>query len=159
MKQNFSIKFIKVLLIIIIFCCTVFIWRYSFMGLFAPKELSVDISSIPGFLFVISIYLIITWNLLKIVYSIESTPFTLKNVKSFKAIGYLMVLLSFIDAIANFKKPSTSNFILLRMQIHNQPICINGSCLFYLILGLLSLVLAEVFKKAIEIKDENDLTI
>lgn len=129
------------------------------MGLFAPKELSVDISSIPGFLFVISIYLIITWNLLKIVYSIESTPFTLKNVKSFKAIGYLMVLLSFIDAIANFKKPSTSNFILLRMQIHNQPICINGSCLFYLILGLLSLVLAEVFKKAIEIKDENDLTI
>ncbi|MCS4471327.1 DUF2975 domain-containing protein [Clostridium botulinum] len=30
---------------------------------------------------------------------------------------------------------------------------------FYLILGLLSLVLAEIFKKAVKIKDENDLTI
>ncbi len=36
---------------------------------------------------------------------------------------------------------------------------LKGSCIFYLILGLLSLVLAEIFKKAVKIKDENDLTI
>ncbi|PIH04797.1 DUF2975 domain-containing protein [Clostridium combesii] len=153
MKEGFSIKFIKVLLILTIFFCGVMLFHYSIAGLFAPGELYGNISDILVALIIIVIYLIISWNLLKVVYSIDSTPFTLKNVKSFKIIGYLMMLLSIIDGIVNFKE----KIILQIMSIGYGSL--KGSCIFYLILGLLSLVLAEIFKKAVKIKDENDLTI
>ncbi len=79
MKEGFSIKFIKVLLILTIFFCGVMLFHYSIAGLFAPGELYGNISDILVALIIIVIYLIISWNLLKIVYSIDSTPFTLKN--------------------------------------------------------------------------------
>lgn len=153
MKESFSIKFIKVLLILTIFFCGVMLLHYSIAGLFAPGELYGNVSDILVALIIIVIYLIISWNLLKIVYSIDSTPFTLKNVKSFKIIGYLMMLLSIIDGIVNFKEKSNLQIMSIGYG------SLKGSCIFYLILGLLSLVLAEIFKKAVKIKDENDLTI
>ncbi|NFV13042.1 DUF2975 domain-containing protein [Clostridium sporogenes] len=153
MKQNFSIKFIKLLLILTIFFCVVMLFYYSTAGLFASDELYGNIIDILIAIIILAIYLIISWNLLKIIYSLDSTPFTLKNVKSFKIIGYLMILLSIIDGIVNFKKKSNLQIMSIGYG------SLKGSCIFYLILGLLSLVLAEVFKKAIEIKDENDLTI
>ncbi|APQ96498.1 DUF2975 domain-containing protein [Clostridium botulinum] len=153
MKEGFSIKFIKVLLILTIFFCGVMLFHYSIAGLFAPGELYGNVSDILVALIIIVIYLIISWNLLKIVYSIDSTPFTLKNVKSFKIIGYLMMLLSIIDGIVNFKEKSNLQIMAIGYG------SLKGSCIFYLILGLLSLVLAEIFKKAVKIKDENDLTI
>ncbi|ACA54690.1 membrane protein [Clostridium botulinum A2B7 92] len=153
MKETFSIKFIKLLLILTIFFCVVMLFHFSVAGIFAPEELYGNTSDILVSLIIILIYLIIAWNLLKIVYSIYSNPFTSKNIKSFKIIGYLMILLSIIDGIVNFKKKSNLEIIALG---HG---CLQGSCIFYLILGLLALVLAEIFKKAVQIKNENDLTI
>ncbi|EKO1913342.1 DUF2975 domain-containing protein [Clostridium botulinum] len=153
MKQNFSIKFIKLLLILIMLFCVVMLFFYSTAGLFAPEELYGNIIDILVAIIIVAIYLIISWNLLKIVSSIHSTPFTSKNVKSFKIIGYLMILLSIVDGIVNFKEKC--NLQIMSTGYGSLKI----SCIFYLILGLLSLVLAEVFKKAVEIKDENDLTI
>ncbi|MGO5074059.1 DUF2975 domain-containing protein [Clostridium sporogenes] len=153
MKENFSINFIKILLVLIVFVCGIMLFQFGLMGLFAPKELFHNISSILASLLIIAVYLVIAWNLLKIVYSIESNPFTLKNVKSFKIIGYLMIFLSIIDGIVNFKKKS--NFQIIGIEYGS----IKGSCILYLIVGLMALVLAEIFKKAVHIKDENDLTI
>ncbi|MDS1002208.1 DUF2975 domain-containing protein [Clostridium sporogenes] len=149
MKQNFSIKFIKLLLILTIFFCTAML----FTGIFASRELHGNVYDFLVHLIINVIYLIISWDLLKIVSSIHSTLFTSKNVKSFKIIGYLMILLSIIDGIVNFKKKSNIEIISTGYG------SLKGSCIFYLILGLLSLVLAEIFKKAVQIKDENDLTI
>ncbi|EPY2307061.1 DUF2975 domain-containing protein [Clostridium sporogenes] len=149
MKESFSIKFIKVLLILTIFFCT----AKLFTGIFASRELYGNAYDLLVYLIISIIYLIISWYLLKIVSSIYSTPFTSKNVKSFKIIGYVMILLSIIDGIVNFKKKSN-------LQIMSTGYgSLKGSCIFYLILGLLSLVLAEILKKAVQIKDENDLTI
>ncbi|ENK1244619.1 DUF2975 domain-containing protein [Clostridium botulinum] len=153
MKQNFSIKFIKLLLILTIFFCVLVLFYYSTAGLFAPDELYGNIIDILVAIIILAIYIIISWNLLKIISSIDSTPFTLKNVKSFKIIGYLMILLSIVDGIVNFKKKSNLQIMSIGYG------SLKGSCIFYLILGLLALVLAEVFKKAVQIKDENDLTI
>ncbi len=36
---------------------------------------------------------------------------------------------------------------------------IRPTCILYLVLGIMALVLAEIFKKAVKIKNENDLTI
>lgn len=38
MKEGFSIKFIKVLLMILIFGCTCMLGKYGFMTLFAPEK-------------------------------------------------------------------------------------------------------------------------
>lgn len=153
MKENFSLNFIKILLVLIVFVCGIMLFHFVLMVLFAPKELFHNISSILASLLIIAVYLVIAWNLLKIVYSIKSNPFTLKNVKSFKIIGYFMIFLSIIDGIVNLKKPS--NFIIMGTE----NISIKPSCILYLVLGLMALVLAEIFKKAVQIKDENDLTI
>ncbi|WP_434297967.1 DUF2975 domain-containing protein [Clostridium sporogenes] len=153
MKENFSLNFIKILLVLIVFVCGIMLFHFVLMVLFAPKELFHNISSILVSLLIIAVYLVIAWNLLKIVYSIESNPFTLKNVKSFKIIGYFMIFLSIIDGIVNLKKPS--NFIIMGTE----NISIKPSCILYLVLGIMALVLAEIFKKAVKIKNENDLTI
>ncbi len=79
MKQNFSIKFIKLLLILTMLFCVVMLFFYSTAGLFAPEELYGNIIDILVAIIIVAIYLIISWNLLKIVSSIHSTPFTSKK--------------------------------------------------------------------------------
>ncbi|AVQ39521.1 DUF2975 domain-containing protein [Clostridium botulinum] len=160
MKETFSIKFIKVLLSIIIFGCICVFWKFSFMSLFTPKYISDGFPNMLTFLLNTGIYIIIACNLLKIVFSMDSTPFSLKNVKSFKIIGYLMVLLSLIDAldsIINFKK--LDDIVALGIMSEDRIIGIRPNCILYLVLGIMALVLAEIFKKAVQIKNENDLTI
>ncbi|MCR1934663.1 DUF2975 domain-containing protein [Clostridium tepidum] len=160
MKQNFSIKFIKLLLILTMLFCVVMLFFYSTAGLFAPEELYGNIIDILVAIIIVAIYIIIACNLLKIVFSMDSTPFSLKNVKSFKIIGYLMVLLSLIDAldsIINFKK--LDDIVALGIMLEDGIIGIRPTCILYLVLGIMALVLAEIFKKAVKIKNENDLTI
>ncbi|MGU9539463.1 DUF2975 domain-containing protein [Clostridium tepidum] len=160
MKQNFSIKFIKLLLILTMLFCVIMLFFYSTAGLFAPEELYGNIIDILVAIIIVAIYIIIACNLLKIVFSMDSTPFSLKNVKSFKIIGYLMVLLSLIDAldsIINFKK--LDDIVALGIMLEDGIIGIRPTCILYLVLGIMALVLAEIFKKAVKIKNENDLTI
>ncbi|ENK0839601.1 DUF2975 domain-containing protein [Clostridium botulinum] len=160
MKETFSIKFIKVLLSIIIFGCICVFWKFGFISLFTPKYISDGFPNMLTFLLNTGIYIIIACNLLKIVFSMDSTPFSLKNVKSFKIIGYLMVLLSLIDAldsIINFKK--SDDIVALGIMLEDRIIGIRPNCILYLVLGIMALVLAEIFKKAVQIKNENDLTI
>ncbi|ABS32636.1 DUF2975 domain-containing protein [Clostridium botulinum] len=160
MKEGFSIKFIKVLLMILIFGCTCMLGKYGFMTLFAPEKIPDGFPNIILFLFTTGVYIVVAWNLLKIVFSIDSTPFSLKNVKNFKIIGYLMLFLSLIDAIesiVNFKK--SDDLVALGIILDKGIVGIRPSCILYLVLGIMALVLAEIFKKAVKIKNENDLTI
>ncbi len=79
------------------------IWFYDFI---CSRKIPDGFPNIILFLFTTGVYIVVAWNLLKIVFSIDSTPFSLKNVKNFKIIGYLMLFLSLIDAIesiVNFK--------------------------------------------------------
>ncbi len=71
-----------------------------------------------------------------------------------------MVLLSLIDAldsIINFKK--LDDIVALGIMLEDGIIGIRPTCILYLVLGIMALVLAEIFKKAVKIKNENDLTI
>ncbi|MDR3595689.1 DUF2975 domain-containing protein [Clostridium sp.] len=100
-----------------------------------------------------SIYFLIIYDLRKIVYSTKSTPFCFDNVKRFRRIGYYMVFMAILDGIINWK--TKSNFILFGSESGS----LKGSFVMYIILACIALVLAEIFEKAVEIKDENDLTI
>lgn len=98
--------------------------------------------------------LYILYSLKEIILTIEDKkPFDYKNVKRFNHIAKSIFLFGLIQSIN--KLPSQKGFLLIGMPNFN----IHADILIYIILGCLALVLGEVFKLAIEIKDENDLTI
>lgn len=98
--------------------------------------------------------LYILYSLKKIILTIEDKkPFDYKNVKRFNHISKSIFLFGLIQSIN--KLPSQKGFLLVGISNFN----IHADILIYIILGCLALVLGEVFKLAIEIKDENDLTI
>lgn len=107
-----------------------------------------------GFSFIVYlIYFLIIYNLHYIVYSTNLTPFCFDNVRRFKTIGYGMFMIAIFDAITNFKRKGgleifASNYGSLK-----------GIFFMYIVLACMAFVLAEIFEKAVEIKEENDLTV
>lgn len=99
------------------------------------------------------IYFFIIYNLHKIVYSTTLSPFCHTNTIRFKIIGYCMVFIAVIDGVVNFK--SKSGFELFATKYGSLKI----SFLIYIVLACIALVLSEIFEEAVEIKNENDLTI
>ncbi|CCQ98053.1 conserved membrane hypothetical protein [[Clostridium] ultunense Esp] len=98
--------------------------------------------------------LYVLYSLKKIILTIEDKkPFDCKNIKRFNNIAKSIFLFGLIQSIS--KLPSQKGFLLIGIPNFN----IHADILIYIILGCLALVLGQVFKLAIEIKDENDLTI
>ncbi|EJO5348366.1 DUF2975 domain-containing protein [Clostridium botulinum] len=151
MKESFSIKFIKIFLNIILFFlgCT---FLFSIISIIKMPKEALSIKSIISFI-VFILYFITIYTLKKILNSLYSNIFSLNNVKNFKIIGYCMLFLSFIDGFIKFKEKS--NIQILSTSYGSLKV----SCIFYLVLGFMALVLAEIFKKAVHIKNQNDLTI
>lgn len=148
MKKHFALNFLKILLNISQVCAGILL----FMFMVGPFVYKFSIQLII-YLLVCLTYFMIIYNLRKIVYSTDSTPFCADNVKRFKYIGYYMILISISDAIINFKVPS--NFELFATQ-HGS---LKGSFLIYLVITCIAFVLAEIFEKAVILKNEHDLTI
>lgn len=147
-KRHLAISISKVFLNIVLFLLGVFL----VMSILTLPLHGVNINS---FIWIIlsSMYFFMIYNLRKIVYSTKSTPFCFDNVKRFKRIGYSMLFMAVLDGIINWKKES--NFELFASQYGS----LKGSFVMYMILAFIALVLSEIFEKAVEIKDENDLTI
>lgn len=101
-------------------------------------------------------YLIAIINLKKIFDSLlEKDPFNLNNIICFKKIGYSIFIVGIIDAILNYPKPNHSNLQIMSTSYGSlKPIFF-----LYLSLGCLAFILGDVFRMAMEIQDENDLTI
>ncbi|MGE5627161.1 MAG: DUF2975 domain-containing protein [Solirubrobacterales bacterium] len=99
------------------------------------------------------IYFFIIYNLCKVVYSTNLTPFCFENVRKFKTIGYGMFMIGILDGIINFKRKGGLELLATNYG------SIKGSFIMYIVLAFMAFVLAEIFKNAVEIKEENDLTI
>ncbi|MDR7857220.1 DUF2975 domain-containing protein [Tissierella sp.] len=101
-------------------------------------------------------YFMIILALRKVLKSIEEkNPFTTENIIHFKKIGYYILSVGVIDAISNYSKPNYTGIDLIGTPSGS----LKPMSLFYIILCLLAFILADVFKMAIDIKDENDLTV
>lgn len=86
----------------------------------------------------------IAWTLLSMMRSVDSDPFVHKNVRALRCMGFTAVGISICG--------------LLTLFLHPVPLAVVaalpiGMC------GLFSLVLAQVFDRAVRIKQENDLTV
>ncbi|NRY59401.1 DUF2975 domain-containing protein [Clostridium beijerinckii] len=148
MKKHLATSFSKVLLNIILFMLGMSVVAFITIIL----SFGIDINSFV-YLILCLIYFLVVYNLRKIVYSSNSTPFSFDNVRRFKQIGYYMILMAVIDGIVNWKRESNFNFI------GTQSGSLKGSFIMYVILACMALVLSEIFEKAVEIKKENDLTV
>ncbi|CAK7052278.1 hypothetical protein CIW83_18665 [Tissierella sp. P1] len=101
-------------------------------------------------------YFMTIFTLRKILNSIlEKNPFIPENIICLRKIGYYILSIGLIDAIVNYPKLNNIGFnILLTSHGSLKPIIF-----LYISLSLLAFILADVFKMAIDIKEENDLTI
>lgn len=149
-KKRLAISISKIFLNFLLFALGILLLRKLLDVLHKGIEMKMCLEVIAVLIFFLTIY-----NLRKIVYCINSTPFCLKNVKRFKWIGYYMFFMAVIDGIAKYKSPSYSGIEIFASHSGS----LKESFLIYIILAFIALVLSEIFEKAVEIKDENDLTI
>lgn len=148
MKKHLSISFSKVFLNIILYLLGLL------LVFFITDILCSGINTNLFSWFIACLtYLLIIYNLRKIVYSADSMPFSFDNVKRFKKIGCYMIVIAVIDGITNWKVQSHFNLFYIGSG------SLKGSFIIYLILSCIAFVLSEIFEKAVEIKNENDLTI
>ncbi|TCK92792.1 DUF2975 family protein [Natranaerovirga hydrolytica] len=89
---------------------------------------------------------------------LDKKPFVRSNVTSFKRIGFSsfgIAALILIRLIIDIKGSDPFDMFFLNASAMNYK----GGFLMFLIFGCLALVLSEIFRLAVEIKEENDLTV
>lgn len=148
MKKHLATSFSKVLLNFILFMLGMTIVAFVVLILCVRIDINACVYLILNIIYFLAVY-----DLRKIVYSTNATPFSLDNVSRFKRIGYYMIVMAVIDGILKWKIKSDFDFM------GTQSGSLKGSFIMYSILACIALVLSEIFEKAVEIKNENDLTV
>lgn len=160
-NKKFSLPlFLKIVLVILI---PVGIILYVLSGVNSLKS-TVDISEIniyiTGFLYVaggFSLFAIL-FNLIKIVNSlIKKTPFIWENVKALKRIAVYCFTIAgsyIINFVVNNQYDKFQLVVIDKNGVHT-----DFEFLIFLFAGCFIFILSQVFKQAIEYKEENDLTI
>ncbi|MEG2016950.1 MAG: DUF2975 domain-containing protein [Clostridium sp.] len=100
-------------------------------------------------------YLLVVKMLIGIIKSTWETPFIIKNVKRFKVMACCLTVNVIFECIIGYGANKYSNIQLFS----NGKGAISPMMAIGIIAALMCFVMAEVFKKAVEIKNDNDLTI
>ena len=158
MQENSKIGILKVLLtifsVVILLILIISIYSAILYGDF--KDQINPIFHAFYFILLFGSYLIIIQLLKKILNTISNgDPFLNDNVIHFKKIGYLVFLIGFIDAIRKYPIPNNTGIEFLSTPYGS----LKPGFFLYLVLSCLAFILADVFRMAIEIKNDNNLTI
>lgn len=135
----------------------VILLSFYFYGLFAEefKVNNILLNIIFNLIF-LGGHIMMILSLKKILKSIRNKdPFSSDNILHFRKIGYYILIVGTVYAIATYSDANYSGLTIIGTSYGSiKPISI-----LYLILSILSFILSDVFRIAMEIKDENDLTI
>lgn len=128
---------------------------WGFEGIGKRGMINTLFSIVFPIIFLVSYYNIIH-SLIRILNLIlQKNPFVSESITCFRRIGYCILAIGIIDAIIRYPIPNNTGFEILAFG--------NGSLkpifFLYMVLSILAFILGDVFKMAIDIKDENDLTI
>lgn len=85
---------------------------------------------------------------------IGGDPFKDKNINYFRMIGYVLLVITGIEFLSSFR--DTSGMRILSIQPY---FSFSHRFFIFLALALMAFVMAEIFKQALQIKKENQLTI
>ena len=113
------------------------------------------IDALSGIIY-LGMYFITIRQLILLIRSSEESPFINENVKRFKLMGICMLINSIVECIMGYGAARESGMIYI---IATQNGALTPMMLVGIIASLMCFVMADVFKKAIQIKGENDLTI
>lgn len=157
MKYENRLVFLKGLLsVMLVFTTLPFITLIFQMFMIRTGDIKNNILNIIVGLIVIGGYFMIIFTLRRIIKSIgEKNPFNLDNIVYFKRIGAYILMIGIVEAILTYPMPNSSGLDILATSYGS----LNPIFFLYLVLSILSYVLSDVFRMAMEIKDENDLTI
>lgn len=100
-------------------------------------------------------YLVVIIMLIQIIDSTNNSPFTYKNVKRFRIMGLFLTINAVYECIRGY---ADNKFAGIQIFSTGKG-AITPLMMIGLISALMCFVIAEVFKKAVEIKSDNDLTI
>ncbi|MBR9648881.1 DUF2975 domain-containing protein [Clostridium tyrobutyricum] len=132
----------------------------SIIGYFTFPNIFSDKPLIPMLIFSIVAYccaLAICHELIKINSTlICKTPFTTENIKRMQKISaYLFIISAYVFTKDWLKFKSH----IFTYNFNKDGLITDSECLIFILLGLFVLILANIFKTAVKIKNENDLTI
>lgn len=128
--------------------------------LYNEKLLNANEKVVFGVLLTIGIssLFLIVLELRKIIVTlIESDPFVRKNVDSFKKISMESFVISVCYIINFIFNLNLKNFKFI--YVDNKGIHTDMEFLIFLFAGIFIFILAKVFEKAVEFKEENDFTV
>ncbi|RDY26269.1 DUF2975 domain-containing protein [Romboutsia weinsteinii] len=101
-------------------------------------------------------YFIVIRKLLAMIKTTNTTPFIFDNVKNFKTMGYCLFINSAFELIIGYK--GSQNIGNIQILASNNG-AITPTMIICFVSALMCFVIAEIFYKAIKIKEDNDLTI
>lgn len=87
---------------------------------------------------------------------LHKTPFIMENVKRMQKIAVYLFIISIYVFIKDWLKFKNHIFAY---TFDKYGLSTDAECLVFVLLGFFVLILAKIFKTAIEIKNENDLTV
>lgn len=140
----------------VIVCIMVPVLLYTFI--FSPKVIQFNIIMAILFFMAFISCIIITNEIIKINKTlIEKNPFAMNNVKSIRNIALNIFIIGIYVFIKDRLKFGYMGFFAFHSDQYG-PYC-DMDFLIFIIVGIFMLILAEIFKEAIKIKEENDLTV
>ena len=147
-KLNFVVKALIIAGMILGLALLIYVTRYLFIYAGMPA-----VNGKPGWQFVASYALgvvcfalaeYIAWTLLTMMKSLDENPFVMKNVRALRRMGFAALAIT-VCGLATILMQSLPLVVVFALPI--------GMC------GLFSLVLSNVFARAVAFKEENDLTV
>lgn len=159
MSNNFAERVLRVTLNLLIFLFVVCIPICSFQGIsyIFEGDLNFKVLIFGIFKAILGVsYLIITILLLSILNSSRGSVFINKNVYRFRNIGYILFIIFIVGYILTLAEGGPTGMRIIDLfpgVFLTFPMAID------LVVALMCFVIADIFRKAIKIKEDNDLTI
>lgn len=160
MIQSRKLNIFRVIILIILFNLCIL----SFISFFGIANFLLHSSEYPKMYLYSNIYTSILFPLFSVILykmhiiikSLSSNPFTENNIKNFKIIYRCMMIITILNGFFTYPlySPDTGLEILQTSYGKLKP-----SCILYFVLAVAALTLSYIFEKAVEIKNENDLTV
>ncbi len=160
MKMSSNILKMVILIILYFFLLGLFFMSLSIPGslIDALRTSNIEVMSVLNIvaqLVYLVNYLLVVKMLIGIIKSTWETPFIVKNVKRFKVMAWCLTINVAFECFMGY---GASKYASIQIFSNGKgalsPIMIIG-----IIAALMCFVMAEVFDKAIKIKEDNDLTI
>lgn len=155
MKYKDKLTYLNALLNILLVALILPFIAMFFLPFMEDMNINLYLQFFIGLIFAGS-YILIIFTLKKVLGLIRNRdPFNPKNIVYLKRIGYYILIVGIMYGIISYPMINNSNFDILATSYGS----LKPTFFLHILLSLLSFIFSDIFKMAMEIKNENDLTV